>query len=268
MSDEEHEYPPITQLTKTQRRVLGALVEKAFTTPEYYPMTLKAATNACNQKSNRSPVTNYSEDAIEDVMHELRELGLAAVVHTGGGRTERYRHYMRKRFTFTEKQLAIITELLLRGRQQLGELRSRANRMVPIEGQSDLKEELKGLIAGGYVQSDGPIERRGVEVDHNLYLPSENKKMSAGNAPRATPTPSPTTAPTPVSRPATPAPQPASAPVPSGSPELAVKVEHLESQMTRLAAENERVQGQLDEVKEQFLQLQERFDDLRQELGG
>ncbi len=264
MSVEEKEYPPVTQLTKPQRRVIGVLVEKAFTTPEYYPMTLKAATNGCNQKSNRSPITNYSEEAIEDVMEELRELGLAAVVHTESGRTERYRHYVRKRFDFSEKQLAIVTELLLRGRQQLGELRSRANRMVAIEGQHDLKDELRGLIEGGHVQTSGPIERRGVEVDHNFYLPSEGKTLESGGA---APAPSPSAAPSATRQPAA-ASSPAPTPAASASPEVAAKVEHLEVEVSRLTADNKRLQDQLDDVKEMFLQLEERFSDLRQELGG
>src|SRR3989304_6112713 len=112
--------PPITELSKGQRRVLGVLLEKAFTTPEYYPLTLKAVTTGCNQKNNRPPLTNSPEADTQPVLDELRELGLAAVVHTETGRTERFRHYVRKRFSFTEPQLAIFTELLLRGRQSVG----------------------------------------------------------------------------------------------------------------------------------------------------
>ena len=165
--------PPIRELTKSQRRVLGTLIEKAFTVPESYPMTLKGLTVGCNQKSNRDPVSSYTEDGVLDAVDELRQLGLVAVVHTESGRTERYRHYTRKRFPFSEPQLAIITELMLRGRQQLGELRARASRMVAIESLEELRKELEGLIAGNYVQADGPLDRRGVEVDHKFYQPQE-----------------------------------------------------------------------------------------------
>lgn len=165
--------PPVRELSSTQRRVLGVLVEKAMTVPESYPMTLKGLVTGCNQKNNRDPVTNYTEDAVMQALDELRELGLVAVIHTESGRTERYRHYVRKRFPFTEPQVAIMTELLLRGRQQVGELRSRASRMVPIESINDLRTELEGLQAQGFVRANGPLERRGVEVDHTFYRAGE-----------------------------------------------------------------------------------------------
>lgn len=171
---------PVRELTRAQARVLGVLVEKAFTTPEYYPLTLKAIAAGCNQKSNRSPITNYGADAVEETLEELRNLGLVAEVHTESGRTARYRHYMRKRYPFSEAQLAIVTELLLRGRQQLGELRSRASRMVAIEGLDQLREELHGLQEGGWVTSSGPLERRGVEVDHGFYPAGEGPRWEPG----------------------------------------------------------------------------------------
>src|SRR5688572_25460933 len=96
MSDAGESLPPITSLHKVQRRVLGVLIEKGFTTPDQYPLTLKAVTTGCNQKNNRDPLTNYEEADVEQALDGLRELGLAAVVHTESGRTERYRHYMRK----------------------------------------------------------------------------------------------------------------------------------------------------------------------------
>jgi uncharacterized protein YceH (UPF0502 family) len=170
--------PPITELTKGQRRVLGTLIEKAYTTPEGYPLTVKALTAGCNQKSNRHPMTDYSEDDVLEVIDQLRELGLVAVVHTESGRTERFRHYMRKRFTLTEPQLAALTELLLRGRQSIGDLRARASRMVAIESLDDLREALRGLAAQNYIQANMSLDRRGVEVDHNFYLPAENKKVA------------------------------------------------------------------------------------------
>ncbi len=126
-------------------------------------------------------MTDYSEDDVLDIVDQLRELGLVAVVHTESGRTERYRHYMRKRFTLTEPQIAVLTELLLRGRQSVGDLRARASRMVAIESLDDLREALRGLLAQHYLQSGGSLDRRGVEVDHNFYLPAENKKITASD---------------------------------------------------------------------------------------
>lgn len=177
----------IRQLSKIQRRVIGALMEKAFTTPDQYPLTLKATTTACNQKSNRDPVVSYSEDQVQDTLDSLREDLLVAEVFTDGGRAPRYRHYMRHKFDFSEAQFAIIAELLLRGRQQPGELRTRASRMVKIDSQQQLRDELTSLQEKGYLQANGPLDRRGVEVDHTFYLPKEGMDIgtAAASAPQS-----------------------------------------------------------------------------------
>src|SRR5437879_5154288 len=96
---EQPELPPMTSLSPAQRRVLGTLIEKALTVPETYPLTLKSLTTGCNQKSARQPITTYQEADVEEAVGQLRELGLAAVVHTETGRTERFRHYIRRRFS-------------------------------------------------------------------------------------------------------------------------------------------------------------------------
>jgi uncharacterized protein YceH (UPF0502 family) len=181
MSDEEKN--TIRQLTRLQRRVLGTLMEKGFTTPDQYPMTLKGAMTGCNQKSNRDPVTEYSEAEVADALEQLRTMGLVAEVFTDGGRAPRYRHYVRHKFDFNETQFAVLCELLLRGRQQPGELRTRASRMVRIDSQEQLKADLQSLQEKGFVQSNGPLERRGVEVDHTFYLPKENMTMAAASLP-------------------------------------------------------------------------------------
>lgn len=173
----------IKDLSRIQRRVLGVLMEKAFTTPEQYPLTLKAVTTACNQKSNRSPQVSYDEGQVQDALDEMRKDLLVAEVFPGGGRTARYRHYMRNKFDFSEAQLGIMAELMLRGRQQPGELRTRASRMVRVESQEQLRQELISLQEKGYLQANGPLERRGIEVDHTFYLAKENKTI--GNMPAA-----------------------------------------------------------------------------------
>jgi len=164
-------------LTRSQRRVLGVLVEKAITTPNQYPLTLKAVTTGCNQTSNRDPVVNFTEDQCQQYLDELRALGVVACIHTESGRTERFRHYVRKVYPFNEAQLAIMTELWLRGRQQPGELRTRAGRMAEIDSQEQLRAELTSLMEQGYVQADGPLERRGVLVDHAFYPPNEAQRL-------------------------------------------------------------------------------------------
>ena len=177
----DDQFPPVKVLSKPQRRVLGVLIEKGITTPEYYPLTLKALTTGCNQKNNRSPLTEYSEDDVLRAVDQLRELGLAAVVHTESGRSERYRHYARKRFPFNEAQLAIMTELWLRGRQSAGDLRTRASRMHDIPTLEQLRDELKSLQGLGCIQANGPLDVRGIEVDHNFYQPDESKMLTAGS---------------------------------------------------------------------------------------
>ena len=173
------ESPGPRELTKGQRRVLGVLIEKGITTPDQYPLTLKAATTGCNQKSNRDPVANYSEEQVQQYLDELRGMGLVACIHTESGRTERFRQYARKKYPFNEKQLAIMTELWLRGRQQPGELRTRASRMTEIDSQEELRSELQSLMEQGFVHADGPLERRGVLVDHTFYPPSEPLRLQS-----------------------------------------------------------------------------------------
>jgi len=247
--------PPVRELTKPLRRVLGTLVEKAFTVPESYPMTLKGLTVGCNQKSNRDPVASYTEDAVLDALDELRRLGLVAVVHTESGRTERYRHYTRKRFPFTEPQLAIITELLLRGRQQMGELRARASRMVPIESLDELRSEIEGLISQNYVRTNGPLDRRGVEVDHGFYLPSENVQMNSAS----------TSDHSAVERTHSSANRPASGPPSAGSPPAPVDwSRHLEE----LKASQLELQSEVQELRGRLESVQDDLANLRQSLGA
>jgi len=246
--DHEDQQPEVRELSSRQRRVLGVLMEKGLTTPEYYPMTLKTLIAGCNQKSNRSPITNYDEDAVEDTIEQLRELGLAAVILPDSGRTERFRHYVRKRYTFSEPQIAILTELLLRGRQTLGELRGRASRMVPIEDLSTLRAELAGLMEQGYVQASGALERRGVEVDHGFYQPSENRTLTSSDAAPVAP------------KAASPAPAPA-APQPAPTPTID------DSLASELRAENRQLQSEVKELRQQVEELKDRLDDLCRNLG-
>ncbi|MCL4111576.1 UNVERIFIED_CONTAM: hypothetical protein GTU68_033516 [Idotea baltica] len=253
----------ITELSRHQRRVLGVLIEKAYTTPEYYPLTIKAATTGSSQKSNRSPVHAYDEDEVLDVLEELRGIGLVGEVHTDGGRAARYRHYMRHKLSFTEPQLAIITELLLRGKQQLGELRTRAARMVPIASQAELKAELKSLLEGGFIQADGPIDRRGIQVDHNWYTEREGRSLEHVASNDDTPTPStqspPAATPTPAIQVAS------STPAPSANSD---EVTQLKDDNAQLAGDIKALQDEVESLRREFQQLSGAFEDLRHALGG
>lgn len=110
-------------------RVLGALLEKEITTPEYYPLSLNALINACNQKSNRDPVVNFDEDTVEQALQSLRDKGLLLSVSGAGSRVVKYGHRISEKLNLGRRELAILCELMVRGPQTLGELRTRAERM-------------------------------------------------------------------------------------------------------------------------------------------
>jgi uncharacterized protein YceH (UPF0502 family) len=110
-------------------RVLGALLEKEITTPEYYPLSLNALVNACNQKSNRDPAVNFDESTVEQALHSLRDKGLLLSITGAGSRVQKYAHRISEKLNLGRPELAILCELMLRGPQTLGELRTRAERM-------------------------------------------------------------------------------------------------------------------------------------------
>jgi uncharacterized protein YceH (UPF0502 family) len=124
-------------LDDVEVRVLGCLIEKELTTPDYYPMTLNAITNACNQKSNRDPVASYEETTVVQGLDGLRKRGLALIAQTDGGRVPKYRHFLVEKFGLVRKELAVLCELMLRGPQTVGEIRARGSRMYGFE---DLEE--------------------------------------------------------------------------------------------------------------------------------
>jgi len=110
-------------------RVLGCLLEKETTTPEYYPMSLNALVNACNQKSNRDPVVSYDDEAVEDAIASLKAKGLMLVITGGGSRVAKYAHRFSEKLNLGRRELAILCELMVRGPQTVGELKNRADRM-------------------------------------------------------------------------------------------------------------------------------------------
>lgn len=117
-------------LSAEEVRVLGVLIEKELTTPDYYPMTLNALTNACNQKSNRDPVVQYADTEVLRAFNQAKRRDLMRLVEdSSGSRTNKYRHRLVELFRLTPAQTAIMCELMLRGAQTSGELRARAERM-------------------------------------------------------------------------------------------------------------------------------------------
>lgn len=115
-------------LDPAEVRVLGALLEKEATTPEYYPLSLNALVNACNQKSNREPVVDYDEDIVSRAVNRLREKKLALTV-TGSGRVDKYAQRISETLNLGRRELAVLCTLLLRGPQTLGEIKDRSERM-------------------------------------------------------------------------------------------------------------------------------------------
>lgn len=133
------------QLNAAEARVLGALVEKEVTTPEYYPLSLNALVNACNQKNNREPIMNLDEDTVRQALHRLEDNGLAGPHRGGESRVTKYEHRVQEVFNFTRGETAVLDVLLLRGPQTLGELRSRTERLHRFEELSDVQSVLDRL---------------------------------------------------------------------------------------------------------------------------
>ncbi len=132
-------------LTEMEARVLGALVEKELTTPEYYPLSLNALVNACNQKSNRDPVMSLDEAAVGQALRSLEKEGLAGPADSMESRVRKFEHRLQEAFNFDRREIAIVCELLLRGPQTPGELRSRAERMYAFEDLSQVLSTLQRL---------------------------------------------------------------------------------------------------------------------------
>lgn len=132
-------------LNEAEARVLGSLVEKEITTPDYYPLSLNALMNACNQKSNRDPLMNLKEDAVRQSLHGLSEKGLAGPVNASDSRVTKYQHRL-EIFNFSRREAAIFCVLLLRGPQTPGELRGRAERMHRFEELADVQSTLQHLM--------------------------------------------------------------------------------------------------------------------------
>src|SRR6058998_1493045 len=135
------------QLTPNEARVLGSLVEKQITTPEYYPLTLNALTAACNQKNNRNPVTSYAESEIDDALFSLRDKNLAYVFHGSTSRVPKYKHVVPEVMHLSTPEVAAMCVLMLSGPQTVGEIRTRGHRLYEFSGLEEMEETLRGLMA-------------------------------------------------------------------------------------------------------------------------
>lgn len=133
-------------LNPVEARALGSLVEKDITTPDYYPLSLNALVNACNQKNNREPVTNYDEETVRLALRNLSDKRLAGTASGADSRVVKYEHRLQEAFNFSRPETAILCVLLLRGPQTPGELRGRTERMHRFEHLDDVLSGLQQLM--------------------------------------------------------------------------------------------------------------------------
>jgi len=259
------EAPPRWQpIDAVERRVAGALVEKAKTTPDAYPMSLNAIRNACNQKSNRFPVMSLEPEEVEEALQRLRELGAVGLIE-GYGRVTKYRHYLYEWLAVDKVELAVMAELLLRGPQTEGELRGRAARMEPIGDLGQLRPVLGALKAKGLIIPLTP-EGRGHVVTHALYPPDqlENIKAQYGRAPRVESRPVVQAS----QRPAVTEQAAAASPPDAGPPVDAGVVDALRGEIGELRSQLAQLRSDLEEVSAGQQRIEDELRELKDLLGG
>ena len=224
-----------TTFNPIERRVLGVLIEKSMTQPEYYPMTLNAIVAGCNQKSNRDPEMELDEVSVGATLSDLRKRGLVEHIYPApGARTDRFQHKIEAAFGWAARERAIMTELLLRGPQTVGELRTRCSRMAPFESIEIVSNVLDSLAQGeSPVVAAMPREpgRSAIRYTHLLYPEDE--------APATTPTPPPAITAAPVVRAAAPA----------------------------VGSELQDLRQQVDALRSEVTDLRREFNELRQQQG-
>src|SRR2546429_7022915 len=137
---------PQLKLSEIEVRVLGSLIEKDITTPDYYPLSLNALVNACNQKNNRDPVMTLDESTVRAALSSLQEKRLAGPAGGADSRVTKYEHRLQEAFNFDRREIAVLSVLLLRGPQTAGELRGRTERMYRFEALDEVTSTLQRLI--------------------------------------------------------------------------------------------------------------------------
>jgi len=175
-------------LTETEVRVLGSLIEKDITTPDYYPLSLNALVNACNQKSNREPVMQLDENAVRDALSSLQGKRLAGPAGGADTRVTKYEHRTQEVFNFTRAEIAVLCVLLLRGPQTPGELRGRTERMHRFETLDDVQSALQKLtqrqppLVKVLPRQPGTKESRWVHLLAGDVVVPEAPQVAAGGA--------------------------------------------------------------------------------------
>ena len=254
---------PWPVLDLEERRVLGVLVEKSKTTPDAYPMSLNGLVTGCNQKSNRDPIMELEEDDVEEALQRCKARQLVVKVTTATGRVEKWKHLLYDAWRVDSQDMAVLAELLLRGPQTEGELRTRASRMAPIEDLDKLRSILEPLVARNLIVYLTPKDRRGAVLTHGFHEPGELQRLRAQLEKGST------------SAASGPASVPHSVRSEERAPGLEAKVETLREELTRtradLDASRQRVSALeqiVGELRSSLSGLQAELATLRQSLGG
>ena len=193
---------PQLKLNEVEARVLGSLIEKDITTPDYYPLSLNALVNACNQKNNREPVMTLDENSVREALSSLQEKRMAGPAGGADSRVTKYEHRLQEIFNFNRREIALICVLLLRGPQTPGELRGRAERMYRFETLDDVQSSLQRLIerepplVAVLSRQPGTKESRYTHLFSGEYIPppatgptplsSDSRQTSSGDGDRIT----------------------------------------------------------------------------------
>ncbi len=210
-------------LHPVELRVLGALLEKDITTPEYYPLTVNALVAACNQKSNRDPVVSYDEDTVLRGLESLRARGLSATVTGGHNRVPKHAHRFSEQLNLGRRELAILCELMLRGSQTIGELRNRGSRMYDFSDLDEVESCLRSMAA----RPEGALV---VQLPHQPGTKEPRWAHLLSGEPAA----------------------PAATPAPQAATPEPGRLEILENQVEELRNEVRELRRQVDEFRRQF----------------
>jgi uncharacterized protein YceH (UPF0502 family) len=231
-----------SELTPPEQRVLGCLIEKRWTTPDQYPLSLNALRLACNQSTNRDPVTGYDEATVRDAAQRLCRYGLARLASGHASRSIKYRHLAEEALGLDREELAVLSVLLLRGPQTPGELNARSERMARIGGLTGVERVLAGLAERGFARR---LERRPGQKEDRFehLLGGQDASSSSSSSPSAAAAPAPplnsTSAPPEVSAPA----PPAASATPADS-DVEARVRALEAEVAMLWEELSTLRGE------------------------
>lgn len=216
-------------LNDIEVRIIGCLIEKELTTPDYYPLTLNALTNACNQKSNRNPVVTFEETTVVRGLESLQLKELAEKIFKADSRVPKYQHSCAKKYNISRRQIAVLCELMLRGPQTMGEIRARAERMHKFEGLHEVENLLDELTDREHplvIKMPRQIGRKERRFMHLLSGEPETKEKETA--------------------------------VPSEAATLRVQTEN--ERITKVEEELAVLRRELDDLKKDFIDLKSQFD--------